>query len=311
MEGWKFRSARYVSRFMPLPLVRALVRYGPPSVRTRIWNYACDEKALSMHHRFTVSTKYGKFTGDSFDMLSQYVYFFGFWEPLVSRLINERLSPGQTFVDVGANTGWYTVLAAHAVGPTGRVVAIEASGENFRWLKENVRKNGLENVRLVNQAAWSSESELTLFQGPPSHSGVSTVVESFAENQQCGPVGVIRARPLTSLLNEEEISTVRVLKIDVEGAELEVIKGLEPMLDSAPNNLEVFLELNPHQYDVNEILLPFRKRGFRAWIIPNEYGARSYLNFSAASRADQFEELLTDPTGQIDVLLTRNQPYSN
>jgi FkbM family methyltransferase len=308
MEGWKFRSARYVSRVMPLPLIRALVRYAPRFLRTRIWNYACDDQALSVHHHFTVSTKYGKFTGDSSDMLSQYVYFFGFWEPLVSRLIRERLSAGQTFVDVGANTGWYTVLAAQTVGPTGRVTSIEASATNFLWLKENVRTNGLGNVRLVNEAAWSSESELSLFQGPPSHSGVSTVVASFAEDQHCDPAGWIRARPLSSLLNQEEISTVRVLKIDVEGAELEVIKGLEPVLDSAPNNMEVFLELNPHQYDVNEILLPFRRRGFRAYIVPNEYGARSYLNVSQASRVYQFEELLTVPKGQVDVLLTRNQP---
>jgi FkbM family methyltransferase len=211
-------------------------------------------------------------------------------------------------VDVGANTGWFTLLAADAVGPKGRVVAIEASPTNFLRLKENVSNNRLENVRLVNEAAWSSAGFLPLFQGPVSHSGVSTVVPAFAERRHCEWAGRIPARPLPELLSPDEISTLRVLKIDVEGAEREVFLGLEPMLDSVPDDLEIFLELNPSEYDVEDLLCPIRKRGFRVWIIPYQYTAEYCLNYSALHRQDNFEELLGIPKQQVNVLCSRTRP---
>lgn len=264
---------------------------------------------MGLPHRFTVATEYGRFTGDSSDLLSRYAYYFGHWEPEVSRLIKKRLGPGDTFVDVGANLGWYTILAADAVGPTGRVVAIEASPANFLWLEENVSGNQLENVRLVNEAVWSSHSLLHLFQGPPQHSGISTVMPSFAgRHQGYENAGQVRARPLPELLTPHEIASLRVLKIDVEGAEGEVLLGLEPMLDSAPDDLEIFLELNPTEYDVDRLLRPIRRRGFRAWIIPYQFKPEYCLNYSAIRRRDTFEELLGTPKQQVDVLVSRTCP---
>ena len=307
MDAWKTRAARFVSRFITyIPLARALMKYLPMAQRKRVWDYICDDKLALRHHRFTIRTKYGRFSGDSYDMIPRYVYYFGHWEPLVSELISQRLRPGQTFIDVGANTGWFTLLAAHSVGPKGRVIAVEASQPNFSLLTENVRRNGIGNVRLVNEAAWGVEAELRLFQGPASNTGASSLIQSFAELKGCeDQAQLVRARPLAALLRADEISTARVLKIDVEGAELEVVRGLEPVLDSAPDDMEVFLELNPGEYDVKELLQPFRKRGYRAWIIPNEYEPKYYLGFSQANLGVHLKELLSVPDGQIDVLLTR------
>jgi FkbM family methyltransferase len=304
--SWKARVAQCAAPFMPL--VRALIRYGPSGLRTTIWNQIGRTRLVGLHHPFTVGTEYGRFTGDSSDMLSRYVYYFGQWEPEVSQLIKQRLRPGHTFVDVGANTGWYTLLAAGTVGPTGRVVAIEASPTNFVRLQENVINNRLGNVRLVNEAVWSSQRLLPLFQGPPTHSGVSTVVPSFAERRRCKLSGQIQARPLPDLLTRDEITSLRVLKIDVEGAEREVLLGLEPMLDSVPNDLEIFLELNPTEYDIEDLLRPIRRRGFRAWTVPNQYEAGYYLNSSALRRPDNFKELLEVPQQQVDVLISRSHP---
>ena len=306
-ERWKARVADYFAPF--IPLARALVRYGPLNLPKIIWNQIGRTRLVGLPHRFTVGTEYGRFTGDSSDLLSRYVYYFGQWEPEVTRLIKQRLGPGDTFVDVGANLGWYTLLAADAVGPTGRVVAIEASPANFLWLKDNVNSNRLENVRLINEAVWSSESLLSLFQGPPQHSGISTVMPSFAERHRgYEKAGQIRARPLPELLNPVELSTLRVLKIDVEGAEQEVLLGLEPMLDSAPHDLEIFLELNPTEYDVDRLLVPIRRRGFRAWIIPYQFNPEYCLNYSTQQRRDNFEELLETPKQQVDVLVSRSRP---
>jgi FkbM family methyltransferase len=304
-ECWKARIAQYFVPF--IPLVRALVRYGPLDLRTTIWNQIGRTRLVGLPHRFTVSTQHGRFTGDSSDMLSQYVYYFGQWEPEVTHLIKQRLGAGHTFVDVGANTGWFTLLAADAVGPTGRVVAIEASPTNFVRLKENVSNNRLGNVRMVNEAVWSSQGLLSLFQGPPSHSGVSTVVPSFAERQRCKLSSQIQARPLPEILNPDEIATLRILKIDVEGAEREVLLGLEPMLDSVPDDLEIFVELNPTEYDVGDLLHRLRKHGFRVWMIPNQYKSEYCLNYSALHRQDDCEELLEVPKQQVNVLVSRTR----
>jgi FkbM family methyltransferase len=305
-ERWKARVARCVSPVMPL--VRTLIRYGPLDLRTAIWNHIGRTRLVGLQHRFTVRTEYGRFTGDSSDYLSRYVYYFGQWEPGVTQLIRRRLRHGDTFVDVGANAGWYTLLAAHSVGPTGRVVAIEASPTNFLRLQENVSNNQLNNVRLVNEAVWSSEHFLSLFQGPPSHSGVSTVLPSFAQRKRCTLAGQVHAHPLPDLLSPDEIATLRILKIDVEGAEREVLLGLEPMLDSVPDDLEIVVELNPTECDVADLLRRMRSRGFRAWIVPYQYEPEYCLSHRALQGRDGFEELLETPNKQVDVLLSRTRP---
>jgi FkbM family methyltransferase len=303
-ENSKARVAQYFAPF--IPLVRTIVRYGPPNVSTAIWNHIGHTRLVGLPHRFTIDTEHGRFTADSSDMLGRYIYYFGQWEPEISFLMRQRLRPGDTFVDVGANLGWYTLLAAHAVSTAGRVVSIEASPENFSCLKQNVRSNHLENVRLVNEAVWSSQCRLPLFQGPRNHSGISTVMPSFAASHRgCEKACEINARPLSELLTPQEISTLRILKIDVEGAECEAFLGLEPILDSVPENLEIFVELNPAEYDIDRLLLPIRKRGFRAWIIPYQYKPEYCLNYSAPQQADKFQELIDTPQRQVDVLLSR------
>ena len=76
------------------------------------------------------------------DMIQTYLYLFGVWEPDVTAFIRRRLSPGDTFVDVGANVGYHALLAAGSVNGRGRVVAIEASPRIFRMLRENLAGNG-------------------------------------------------------------------------------------------------------------------------------------------------------------------------
>lgn len=74
----------------------------------------------------------------------------------------ERLKPGDVFVDVGANIGYFSLLASKLVGPGGRVVAIEASPEVFDLLRRNLELNKAHNVRAVNVAISDREGSLQL-----------------------------------------------------------------------------------------------------------------------------------------------------
>ena len=87
------------------------------------------------------------------------------------------LRPGDVVLDLGAHVGTFAIYAAKQVGPTGRVIAFEPSGNNFRLLEQNVLLNGLDNVDLLNRGVWDREAELDLALSPMSSSH-SLYVES-------------------------------------------------------------------------------------------------------------------------------------
>src|SRR5262249_7184879 len=193
-------------------------------------------------YKFVANTRYGKLmAGDTIEMLQQYIYFFGVWEPDLTRFISRRLKSGDTFVDVGANIGYYSMLASTLVGKSGRVVSIEASPETFQALESNLARNSIENVRAINMAASDSQGSLKLYRGHVFNIGLATVIQEQGFEFECE----VAAAPLTSILQPVEIRNARLIKIDVEGAELSVVSGLLPLLHSGHPELEVIVEIHP------------------------------------------------------------------
>ena len=91
----------------------------------------------------------------------------GVYEPELASFLRDHLRPGGVFVDVGANVGVFTVMAARMVGPSGRVIAIEASPRVYPYLAHNVRTNGLENVCARDCAAAHEENPGMAFYEAP------------------------------------------------------------------------------------------------------------------------------------------------
>src|SRR5919109_5225137 len=121
------------------PLLRAYIRWAPWRLGKRtLWTWAGE--ALARQRRsFVARTRYGfRIAGDQSLIMPRCIYWFGVWEPPLSRWIRGALGPGDTFVDIGANFGYFTLLAARAVGPEGSVVAVEASRASVRRLEENL-----------------------------------------------------------------------------------------------------------------------------------------------------------------------------
>ncbi len=90
---------------------------------------------------------------DTLELATREIY-----EPLETQLLLKRLKPGQTFVDIGANIGYYTLLAARQVGPAGRVYAFEPDEENFKLLQKNTEINGYSNVTSVSPPGHASNN---------------------------------------------------------------------------------------------------------------------------------------------------------
>jgi len=129
-----------------------------------------------------------------------------------------NLKKGDVFVDIGAHIGKYTVTAAKIVGDGGLVVSLEPFPANYRTLLENVNINKLTNVVALNVAAWSERCDLKLFIGrePGQH--------SVKKNSGRGFIN-IHADTLDNIFSALGVEKINVIKIDVEGAEAEVIKG--------------------------------------------------------------------------------------
>ncbi len=101
----------------------------------------------------TTTVDGARIAGRTGDMIERYLYLFGQWEPALTAWLRPRLRPGRTFVDVGANIGYFSLLAARRMGGSGRVVAVEASPETFARLRANLDRNAAGNVRALNVAA--------------------------------------------------------------------------------------------------------------------------------------------------------------
>jgi FkbM family methyltransferase len=163
---------------------------------------------------------------DPQDLVSRRILEYGNWEPSSWAGIAKHLPAGGTFVDVGAHIGYYTLKANHAVGPQGRVIAVEPNPETLRLLHDNIRESGAKTISVQPFACGDSEGELDLYGGAHANTGVSSL--SKANAAQFGAISRVhrvRVRPLDDIIDEMHPERVDVIKIDVEGADLLVIKG--------------------------------------------------------------------------------------
>jgi FkbM family methyltransferase len=155
----------------------------------------------------------------------------------VHRLMAAALHPGAIVVDVGANVGYNTVYAAQLVGPTGRVIAVEPADDNLAVLRENISSSDLHNVVVHGVAAGRAREVRDFFL----RGEISAVNSLFPESCYAAVSGVtqVRVAPLDDLVG----GYPDLVKIDVEGAELDVLAGM-PRLLRAPD-IHLIVEWHP------------------------------------------------------------------
>jgi len=136
--------------------------------------------------------------------------------------LERALSPGETFVDVGANLGIYTLVAARIMGPSGRVIAFEPSSQSFSLLKANIALNGFTNVQVYPAAVSDKMGKAFLYDGPDPGQN------SLGRDPRLEPKGEeVATQSLDRALSQASVERVHVIKMDVEGAEELVLRGAD------------------------------------------------------------------------------------
>lgn len=133
--------------------------------------------------------------------------------------ITSSLRRGDIFADIGAHVGMYALQAARAVGDDGTVIAVEPNPSSARELRYNVALNGLKNICVIEVAAASSASVRRLAQNVVTNRASASLVDG-----QHHQVDVV-TRPLSEILREAGVERVDVVKLDIEGAEEEVLSA--------------------------------------------------------------------------------------
>lgn len=175
------------------------------------------------------------------DLIQRQIYF-GLYDRPETELLNRILKPGDFFLDIGANVGYYSLVASQIVGPYGRVHAFEPICENVRVLEQTIVDNGISNI-IVNPIAVGAQSgHLDLFV-PPKDIGNSGWA-SVAPSERRSRAVTVEKVAIDDYLEDKPPQSIRLVKMDIEGGELDALLGMAKLLrrTDAP---DLICEVNP------------------------------------------------------------------
>ncbi len=187
----------------------------------------------------TVRFLYGPLTGFSWITgASNHGYWLGFYERKMKSLLTHKVSKGDVFLDLGAHVGYYSLLASRLTGPQGKVYSFEPLPRNIAFLKKHFEMNGITNVVLY-------EGAVAHFDGHFNLSSASPVGAKLSEKGNLR----VRVYSLKNLIDSGEIPVPQVMKIDIEGAEQDMLADIKSMLNE--HRPKLFLSTHGksvHQY---------------------------------------------------------------
>ena len=172
------------------------------------------------------------------------------------------------FIDIGANIGKYSIFMANKLRNNGKVIAIEAEPYNFGILKKNISLNHLNNIIPLNNACFSKNKEMNFFV-EKAGGGMHSLYKSIIHKKSI----VVKAKKLDDILKRLKLKDkVKIIKIDVEGAEAEVIKGAIKTLKKY--HPKIIFECMPENFnDIQVMLKPLK------YTIKRTFGDIDYIAF--------------------------------
>jgi FkbM family methyltransferase len=191
----------------------------------------------------------------------------------LTKFLTHQLNEGDTFIDVGAHFGYYSLLASVLVGASGQVYAVEASHDSFELLKINT--SGFKHIHLYHNAAGDKPGEVIFYEYPGPYAEYNTTIQDAYLDQPWArkvkqTVNRVKTLVLDDLMHQSNISKA-IIKIDAEGGELSVLSGLTKAMDLA--DLTIVMEYltsaepdSPHKQAVALL----EKHGYHPYFITSE-----------------------------------------
>jgi len=189
------------------------------------------------------------------------------WEPYETSLVLDILQPGYVFVDVGANLGYFTVVAGHALGDAGQVIAIEPDPANYALLQANIELNGLTERCIAHEVGLSDSNCSGNLYMSADNLGDHQIYAAEA-NRASLPISLCHGGDFL----RPGVDRIDLLKIDTQGSEFAVMTGLMPLLKELPGVPQILVELTP--YSLREarssgraLILLLKELNQRFWIV--------------------------------------------
>ncbi len=208
---------------------------------------------------------------------------FGVYEPYESALFRDTITPGMTIVDIGANIGYYTVIAAGRTGEVGRVIAFEPAPENYATLQKTISANNFPHVDIHQMAIADKKGTLSL-NLYESNKGKHSLVKGSDEAKGFSTSVQVETTTLDAFLMEHGITNVDVIKMDIEGAESLALEGMRETLRKARY---MFMEFTPSAirkvgHDPKDVLMQMRESGFTIYAIHERTKSKDLVVENAA-----------------------------
>jgi FkbM family methyltransferase len=181
---------------------------------------------LGLNRRRVVQTPKGRFLLAPLSLLGEQAASQSY-EPSMVAVLEHYLAPGQVFLDLGANEGYFSVIASRLVGPGGRVIAVEPQSRLWSVLATNLALNHCANARLAALAVADHCGAVTLHLAPECMSGASSL---FRATRYRVPTEKVECVTLEELFRRYGLASCDLMKVDVEGSEYEILMAAGDLL---------------------------------------------------------------------------------
>ncbi|KPK87849.1 MAG: hypothetical protein AMS27_01190 [Bacteroides sp. SM23_62_1] len=204
------------------------------------------------------------------EWIQQHIYFLGYFDYPGVQFLKKNLGEDDIFIDAGANIGSYTLIAAKQVGKTGRVYAFEPAGAAYKRLCENIEINEYSNIITEKKGLLDMNSTIDLFLANKTNLGMSSI---YHHDSESGTVERIETTKLDVYVDNQNITRVDLIKLDIEGSEMLALQGMQKTLEKFKPKVLIELKEETHarsEYSINDIIGYLNSHGYEKWYIDDK-----------------------------------------
>lgn len=202
---------------LPVNVLENLAKSQPGSLKYRLASAGLHRRDVTVRNGIVKGLKFN--TGESCPELA-----LGTYEVPIQNIFAQHLKPGDVFYDIGANVGFFSIVAAKLVGQNGKVYAFEPGTNNANAIRHNAQLNNFSQIEIIEKAVSDTSGQGRLLLAK--YSGGHALATADAPPDLAGEVTVDLVS-IDDLIAQNKIAPPNFVKIDVEGAELDVLKGMK------------------------------------------------------------------------------------